>query len=35
MSLSFCQIGPEVPEKWFQTWGMSEMVLVLVCSGLG
>lgn len=29
VTLSFCQIDPEVPEEGFQTWGMSEMVLVL------
>ena len=29
VTLPFRQIDPEVPEKGFQTWGMSEMVLVL------
>lgn len=31
--MSFCQIGPKVPEKMFQTWSTSEMGLVLI--GLG
>lgn len=29
VTLSFCQIDPEVPEEGFQTWGMSEVVLVV------